>query len=207
MAQTKTGHPVQYTVDYPDRQLDRLSSAFRLLFLIPIVLVVIAVAPQAASNGGTTLGAGAGVLFVAPMLMILFRQKYPRPWYDWNIYTANLSYRIQAYALLLRDEYPSTDDEQSVHLVVPYPDVPNELNRWLPLIKWLLSIPHLIALVVLAPIALVAVIIAWFAILFTGRYPRGLFDFVVSVQRWMLRVEAYSMLLTTDRYPPFSLSE
>jgi Domain of unknown function (DUF4389) len=72
-------------------------------------------------------------------------------------------------------------------------------------VKWLLAIPHYIVLVVLWLLAIVAVIVAWFAILFTGRYPRGLFDFVVGVGRWTLRVGAYAFLLVTDRYPPFSL--
>jgi hypothetical protein len=204
MAQSQTGYPVQYTVDYPDRPLDRLSSFFRLIFVIPIVIVVSAVAPESGNGAFAALG---GVVVFAPMIMILFRQKYPRAWYDWNIYMAKFSYRVQAYLLLLRDEYPSTDDEQSVHLVVPYPDVPVELNRWLPLVKWLLAIPHYVVLAVLASIAIVAVVIAWCAILFTGRYPRGLFDYVVGVQRWFLRVQAYALLLTTDRYPPFSLSD
>ncbi len=115
--------------------------------------------------------------------------------------------RVAAYIDLLTDEYPSTDEEQVVHIEIPYPDAQNELNRWLPLVKWLLAIPHYIILWFLWIAAIVCVVIAWFAILFTGRYPRGLFDFVVGVYRWSLRVAAYALLLTTDRYPPFALSD
>jgi hypothetical protein len=139
------------------------------------------------------------------VLLLLFRQKYPRWWFDWNVALTNFGYRVAAYAALLRDEYPSTDEEQSVHLNIPYPNA-LELNRWLPLIKWLLALPHYIVLGFLLIAAFFVVIIAWFAILFTGRYPRALFDFVVGVHRWALRVSAYAFLLVTDRYPPFSLT-
>ena len=111
---------------------------------------------------------------------------------------------MTAYVGLLDDHYPSTDEEQAVHLDFPYPDA-GQLNRWLPLVKWLLAIPHYIVLFFLAIGAVVAVIIAWFAILFTGRYPRGLFDYVVGVIRWSNRVTGYAMVLVTDQYPPFSL--
>jgi hypothetical protein len=138
-------------------------------------------------------------------LLILFRQKYPRWWFDWNLQLLRFSHRVAVYVALLRDEYPSTDEEQAVHLDLQYPDAQAGLNRWLPLVKWFLAIPHYIVLLFLAIAAFVVVVIAWFAILFTGRYPRGLFDFVVGVTRWTLRVEAYALVLTTDRYPPFSL--
>ncbi|MFC1894258.1 DUF4389 domain-containing protein, partial [Chloroflexota bacterium] len=137
--------------------------------------------------------------------MILFRQKYPKWWFDWNVALTKFSTRVGAYMGLLTDVYPSTDEEQAVHIEIPYPDVKNELNRWLPLVKWFLAIPHYIVLFFLYIAAVVCVVIAWFAILFTGRYPRGLFDFVVGVTRWSLRVDAYVLLLVIDRYPPFAL--
>lgn len=149
-------------------------------------------------------GAG-GLLFFAPLLMILFRQKYPRWWFDWNRELLRFINRVGVYLALMDDRYPATDAEQSVRLELPYPDVPRELNRWLPLVKWFLAIPHYIVLFFLGIAALVAVIIAWFAILFTGWYPRGLFDFVEGVFRWSNRVTAYAFLLVTDRYPPFRL--
>ena len=138
--------------------------------------------------------------------MILFRQKYPRWWFDWNLELLRFTNRVGAYLFLLRDEYPSTDEEQAVHLEMPYPDARTELNRWLPLVKWILAIPHYIVLFFLGIAALVVIIIAWFAILFTGRYPQGLFDFVVGTMRWSARVVGYAFVMVTDRYPPFSLN-
>jgi hypothetical protein len=200
-------------VDYPE-QLDRLTTLFRLIWIIPIAViyslitatgnetVVTETSHQVVSTGGGI----AGGLWLATVLMIAFRVRYPRWWFDFARELTRFGARIGAYLALLTDRYPSTVDEQSVHLEIDYPDVERDLNRWLPLVKWLLAIPHYLVLVVLLLAALVAVVIAWFAILFTGRYPRALFDFVVGVGRWGLRVAAYAFLLVTDRYPPFSLS-
>lgn len=131
-----------------------------------------------------------------------------RSWADHSLVLAliRFSTRVSAYLCLLRDEYPSTDEDQAVHIALPCPDAPRELNRWLPLIKWLLALPHYLVLAVLGITACVVVLIAWCAILLTARYPRTLFDFVVGVLRWGLRVTAYALLLTTDRYPPFRLT-
>jgi hypothetical protein len=118
------------------------------------------------------VGAG-GVLVAGPLLMILFRQKYPRWWFDWNLELTRLSTRVSVDAALLDDRYPSTDEHQAVRLDLRYPDVRNELNRWLPLVKWLLAIPHYIVLALLGLAAFVCVVVAWFAILFTGRYRRS----------------------------------
>lgn len=212
MAQTDASYPVQFSVDYPDRELNRLSSAFRIIWIIPIAIVLGLVSGSTGGPWGvgneaqyTVALGGGGILFLGPLVMILFRQKYPRWWFDWNLQLTRFSARVGAYLVLLRDEYPSTDEEQAVHLDFPYPDAKNDLNRWLPLVKWLLAIPHLIVLFVLSLAVAVVVIIAWFAILFTGRYPRGLFDFVVGFERWFNRVLAYALLLVTDQYPPFRL--
>jgi hypothetical protein len=154
----------------------------------------------------TQNGAGIlGGLFVATALMILFRQRYPRWWFDFAVELTRFENRVGAYLALLTDKYPSTVEEQSVHIEIDYPDVEAELSRGLPLVKWFLAIPHYIDLAVLVALAILAVVVAWFAILFTGRYPRGLFDFVVGVGRWILRVQAYAFLLVTDVYPPFRL--
>jgi hypothetical protein len=150
--------------------------------------------------------AAGGLVFIPTVLMLLFLQKYPRWWFDWNLALTKFGTRVWAYLALLRDEYPSTDDERLYHIEIPYPKAEEELHRWLPLVKWFLAIPHYIILALLAVAVLVAVIIAWFAILFTGGYPRALFDFVEGVFRWAIRVVAYAFLLATDRYPPFTLS-
>jgi hypothetical protein len=208
-----SSYPVQLEVDYPDRPLNRLTSAFRIFCAIPIVIVLGALAGSNGSatwsNGGETStrsgATGVGLLFLAPLLMILFRQKYPRWWFDWNVNVLAFVNRVAAYAFLVTDVYPSTDEEQAVHLEVAYPDAKDGLNRWLPLVKWLLAIPHFIVLFFLYVGAVLAAIAAWFAILFTGRLPRGLFDYLVGVARWSNRVGAYAFMLTTDDYPPFRL--
>jgi hypothetical protein len=203
-----TSYPVQFSVDYPDRPLNRLTTFFRLIWAIPIVIVLSVVAGGASSsstgNTRVVVASAGGVLIFGPLLMILFRQKYPRWWFDWNLQFLQFENRVTAYLALLDDRYPSTDEEQAVHLDFPYPDA-LRLNRWLPLIKWLLAIPHYVFLFFLGIAAVVVVIIAWFAILFTGRYPRSLFDFVVGVLRWSNRVTGYAIVLVTDQYPPFSL--
>jgi len=210
----KTAYPVTFTVDYPERDLNRLTTAFRLIVAIPIGIILSLLTSEsihyATSTNGTnqtvtTIATGGGLLFLPLVLMLLFRQKYPRWWFDWNLQLLRFNSRVSAFLALLDDHYPSTDEEQAVHLDFPYPDG-KQLNRWLPLVKWLLAIPHYIVLFFLAIGALVAIILAWFAILFTGRYPRGLFDFVVGVMRWSNRVTGYAVVLVTDEYPPFSLA-
>jgi hypothetical protein len=208
--QEGTNHPVRFAVDYPDRGLDRLATFFRLFMAIPILIVLGSVNGgtwQWTTEQGTAVAAGAGgLLFFGPLLMIVFRQKYPRWWFDWNLELLRFSNRVGIYLSLMDDRYPSTDEHQSVHLDLDYPDVPRDLNRWLPLVKWFLAIPHYVVLFFLYIVAFVVVVIAWFAILFTGRYPRGMFDFVEGVIRWHNRVVSYAFLLVTDRYPPFSLA-
>jgi hypothetical protein len=202
-------YPVRFDVEYPDRELDRLSSALRIFWVIPVVIVLATVAGGDYRFGGdnqaiTFAGAG-GLLFAGPLLMILFRQKYPRWWFDWNLELQRFSNRVYAYLLLMDDRYPSTDERQSVVLDYPYPDVPRDLSRGMPLVKWFLAIPHYIVLFFLHIGAFFMVIAAWFAVLFTGRYPRGIFDYLVGVLRWDNRVVAYAFTLVTDRYPPFRL--
>ncbi len=204
------GYPARLDIEYPEDGLNRVTTLFRIILVIPIAVVVGLVAGSFATKlapGETNWPelTSAGVLFGPTLLMVLFRQKYPRWWFDWNLELTRLTTRVYAYLSLMRDEYPSTDEQQAVRLGLDYPDAARDLNRWLPLVKWILAIPHYIVLAVLGIAALICVVIAWFAIIFTGRYPRGLFDFVLGVQRWGLRVSAYMWLLITDRYPPFSL--
>jgi hypothetical protein len=201
-------YPLTYSVDYPDRDLDRLSTFFRIFTVIPIAIVLGAVDHYAFGGwndqASTYAGAG-GVLILGPLLMILFRKKYPRWWFDWNLELTRFIMRVHTYFTLMSDTYPSTDEAQWVRLEIAYPNVEEELGRGMPLVKWFLAIPHYIVLFFLSIAAFVCVVIAWFAILFTGRFPRSLFDFVLGVQRWYLRVAAYAFLLATDKYPPFSL--
>src|ERR1700681_868225 len=209
--QQQLSYPVRFSVDYPDRDLNRVTTAFRIFVAIPVLVVLGAVSGGAwqwsSGRGSTAVAAGAGgLLFFGPLLMILFRQKYPRWWFDWNLELQRFSNRAGAYLALMDDRYPSTTDHQSVHLDYDYPNVEHDLNRWLPLVKWFLAIPHYVVLVFLTIAAVVAVIVAWFAILLSGRYPRGIFDFVEGVIRWHNRVLAYAFILVTDRYPPFSLA-
>jgi hypothetical protein len=157
-----------------------------------------------AKEGLDSWVAGIGLVVLPLVLMILFRKKYPKWWYDWNLELTKFMFRVRVYFSLMTDVYPSTDEEQTVHVEMPYPDAV-QLNRWLPLVKWFLAIPHIIVLAFLGIAAFVVVIIAWFAILFTGKYPKGLFTFVLDVARWGLRVMAYALMMITDKYPPFRL--
>ena len=199
-------------VDYPD-DLDRFTTFVRVIWVIPIVIILSlltatgneTVVTETGDEVRRTGGGISGGLALATALMLVFRRRYPRWWFDFARELTRFGARVGAYFVLLTDRYPSTVDEQSVHVEIDYPDAEQDLNRWLPLVKWLLAIPHYVVLAVLGVVAVVAVLIAWFAILFTGRYPRGLFDYVVGVGRWGLRVSAYAFLLVTDRYPPFSL--
>ena len=202
-------YPVQFDVDYPSEPLNRLTTAFRFLIAIPIVVVLTMLSGSAFNNDDhstqNSLVIGGAAVFVPLVLMLVFRQKYPRWWFDWNLNLLRFSNRVTAYLALLNDRYPSTDEEQSVHLDFAYPEA-RQMNRWLPLVKWLFAIPHYVVLFFLSIAVLVSIIVAWFAILFTGRYPRSLFDFVVGVMRWTNRVNAYAFTLVTDQYPPFRLS-
>ncbi|MCU1354934.1 MAG: conserved hypothetical rane protein [Acidimicrobiales bacterium] len=209
MQPTPHAHPIQFDIDHPDGPRDRTSAIFRLILAIPILILLAtfgATGFQAGNDGASFAGVASGVLFIPPLLLIVFRQKYPRWTFDFNLAYLRLHNRAFAYLLLLRDEYPSSDEEQAVHLHVAYPDVRNELNRWLPLVKWFLAIPHYIVLILLDVGVVLAAIATWFAIAVTGRHPRRLFDFTVGVMRWHNRVIAYAFVLATDDYPPFRLT-
>jgi hypothetical protein len=213
-AQSPTSvYPARLDVEYSD-QHDRGTTLVRIILVIPIAIILALLTSGATQtvydqSGHVVRNTGGGIsggLFLATLLMILFRQRYPRWWFDFAVELTRFSARVWAYFALLTDQYPSTVEEQSVHLQIDYPEVERDLSRWLPLVKWLLAIPHFIVLVALSLAAFFVVVFAWFAILVTGRYPQGLFDFVVGVGRWWLRVQAYATLLVTDRYPPFSLT-
>jgi len=214
VATEPASYPAQFDVDYPER-LDRVSTLFRIIMIIPIAIVIglltggsetVTIVSESGEQVSESAGRGvAASLALATALMIVFRQRYPRWWFDFAHELSRFSARVVAYLLLLTDQYPSTEDEQSVHLQLDYPDAKNDLNRWLPLVKWLLAIPHYLVLFILSIGVVLAVLVAWLAILVTGRYPRALFNYVVGTGRWALRVYAYAFLLITDRYPPFSM--
>lgn len=215
MATKPKSYPARLDIDYPVK-LNRLTTVFRVVLILPVVAILVILTAtggsQYVNEAGEFVskdGAGGIVagLFVATALMILFRQRYPRWWFDFNLELNRFMARVGAYLLLLTDRYPSTVESQAVHLDLDYPNAKKDLNRWLPLVKWLLAIPHYLVLLVLAIGVIGATVFAWFAILFTGQYPKAVFDYVVGVIRWDLRVTAYAFLLTTDQYPPFSLKK
>jgi hypothetical protein len=212
MDESKVDYAAKVTIDYPDRLLNRTSSFFRIFMVIPIAIVLALLSSNGFSwgqhhNWAVGAASGVGIIFLPTLLMILFRQKYPKWWFDFNLAITRFGARVGTYFALMTDAYPSTDEEQSVHLEINYPDVKNDLNRWLPLVKWFLAIPHYIVLCFIGIAAFVCIIVAWFAILFTGKYPRGIFDFVLGLYRWGLRVTAYAFILVSDKYPPFSLDK
>lgn len=213
MAEEAEDYPVMLSVERPDGPRKRLTVLVRPILAIPILIIgslVGAVSPfSQAEEGWDWVRAEAALfaasLFIATVLMILFRRKYPRWWFDWNLEVSRFTARISAYLLLLRDEYPSTDERQAVTVDIAYPDAQNDLHPVLPLIKWFLAIPHYVVLSILGIAGTIATLIGWFAILIAGRLPEWIFRFLEDLMRWGLRVAAYAFLLTTDRYPPFRL--
>ena len=211
MQSNMPNNSIEFDIEFPEGQRNRASVVFRPLLAIPILIVLAALGGPAiggARGGGGLffIGLASGLVVVPPLLTIVFRRKYPRWWFDFNLAFLRFDNRVIGYILLTSDEYPSTDDEQSLHLEVPYPDVHNDLNRWMPLVKWFLAIPHYVVLLVLDVGVVFATIASWVAIIFTGRHPRGLFDYTVGVMRWHNRVVCYAFALVTDNYPPFRLS-
>ena len=203
MTEEKDSYPASLSIDYPERA-DRLTSFFRVITIIPIFIVLIFLF---GFQHDQDYSYGIGFLFIPTLLMILFRKKYPCWWFDWNIALTKFCTRVGSFFLLLSHEYPSTDEDQSVYIEIQYPDAALDLHRGMPLVKWFLAIPHVIILCFLYIAVCLSTLISWFAILFTGKNPKGMFNFVVGVMRWSLRVNAYACLLTTDRYPPFKLGE
>ncbi len=183
-------YPASLNIDYPDRKLNKLTSFFRIFTMLPVAVLM------------SLLGF---VTSIPLVLIILLRKTYPKWWFDWNLAFVKFSTRVKAYMFLINDAYPSTYEDQNVYIEMVYPDAKTQLRRGLPLVKWFLAIPHFVVLYFLAIATSLCEIIAWFAILFTGRYPKGLFDFVVGVMRWSFRVMAYACLMITDQYPPYSL--
>ena len=204
-------YPVRFSIAY-SASSNRLTVLLRPLLVIPVLLIMQLITGDLwntldpSADVVKAMLPFAGMLWLAPLLMIVFRRKYPLWCFDSYLELYRFSARVLVYLLLLRDEYPSLDEEQAVRLRIEYPDAAGELRRFLPLVKWLLALPHLAALSVLGIAALIATVFAWFAIMVLGRYPRALFTFVEGTLRWGLRVYCYAFMLTTDRYPPFRFS-
>ena len=186
-----SAYPVEFNVEYPEK-LSRLLIFVKWLLAIPhfIVLYALAIAVE--------------VVTVIAWFAILFTGRYPRGMFDFVVGVYRWQYNVTAYASLLRDDYPPFSFESGRYPVTYNIEYPEKLSRWLIFVKWLLVIPSLISLAFVQLAVLVTTVIAWFAILFTGRYPEGLFGFAVGATRWGARVNAYVLLLT-DKYPPFSL--
>lgn len=198
-------YPVDLVIDYEDTERNRVTVGFRIFTVLPILVVLSLMGTGSAGGDGWGFGAG-GVLVLPTILMLVFRRKYPGWWFDFNLNLTRFANRVFAYLLLLRDEYPSTDEEQTVHVRLPDPHGGGGLNRWLPLVKWFLAIPHYVVLLFLYIVVIVVSVVGWLVVLLTGRYPRSLHDFVLGVMRWSLRVQGYAFVLVTDRYPPFRLT-
>jgi hypothetical protein len=198
-------YPVSFEAEYPE-QLGRLSSAFRIILYIPVAIFLALVGGQAFSYSdfgdvtSITLAGGGGIV-LAIWAAVLVRQYIPHWLFDFQVALMRFQARAYGYLALLTDRFPAFEGEYPINFEVSYPD---RLNRWKVAIwKIITSIPHIIILIFLYVAALVVVMIAWFAILFTGRYPQGLHTFVAGVFRWSFRVQAYIYSLT-DEYPPFS---
>lgn len=152
------------------------------------------------------------VLTLIAFFAVVFTQRIPRPLFDAIAMTHRYGWRVTSYALFLREAYPpfdfqpnAADDGVDPHTLVSL-TYPEQMSRWLPLVKWLLAVPHYLALFVLGIAEIVVVIAAFFAVLVTGGYPQGLREFLVGVHRYDVRVRAYVGLIT-DHYPPFTMAE
>jgi hypothetical protein len=193
VATAAADYPARFDVEYPER-LSRWKIFVKWLFAIPHFIIVYLLQIV-----------GALMVFVA-FFSILFTKRWPLMMFEFMVQIQRWTENVTVYALTLqRDEYPPFSGEAGEYAVLFEIDNDESLSRWKIFVKWLLVIPHLIVLAFLAIAASVAVFIGFFAILFTARFPRGLFDFVVGVLRWTIRVNAYAGWLMTDRYPPFSL--
>jgi hypothetical protein len=186
-------YPVTFDVEYPEG-LSRWKIFLKWLFAIPQFIIVYLL--QAVNS----------ILVFIAFFAILFTKKWPRGLFDFSVQIQRWTFNVYAYAVTLqRDEYPPFTGEAGQYPVALEVDYDDNLSRWQIFLKWLFALPHLIIVTFLALAAIVVVFIAFFAILFTGKYPRGMFDFVTGTLRWYVRVNAYAFWLMTDRYPPFSL--
>jgi hypothetical protein len=200
-------YPAQLSIKYNNKS-NRVTVFFRLFLVLPILIIfILLLGLLVQDNDSNAVQIGGGFLFFPIMLMIVFRQKYPKWWFDWVYELTKFVNRVSAYMMLLTDKYPSTDEEQDVEVSLEYPNVKEDLNRYLPLIKWLLAIPHLLIMIIFLVLWLLLSPIVWLIVLIMGKMPEKLFNFLVGFLRYVLRVGAYSILLITDKYPSFNWEE
>jgi len=192
MSTAETTYPLVFDVEYPEK-LSRLLIFFKGLLAIPHLIILYALMDVAQ------------VITVIAWFAILFTGRYPKGLFDFVVGIYRWQYNVGAYVLLLRDDYPPFSLSAGQYPVTFDIEYPKKLSRWLIFVKWLLIIPHLIVILLLGIVYMITLVIAWFAILITGRYPKGMFDFAVGLLRWGARINAY-FLLMRDEYPPFSLA-
>jgi ABC-type uncharacterized transport system YnjBCD permease subunit len=191
-------YPVQLDFD-GDRHITRWRPLVQWLLAIPHLFIA------------SALRSLRQVLTLISLFTVLFTEQIPKPLFDMIAMTYRYEWRAFSYAMFLHEDYPpfdfqpaAADDGVEPHTTMNF-TYPEHLNRWKPLYKWILAVPHYVVLVVLAVAGLVAFVGGFFAVLFTGEYPVAIRDFLVGIQRYTLRVESYVGLLT-DEYPPFRMA-
>ena len=191
MAASNPGsYPVRLDIQYAE-SLSRLTF-LKWILAIPHYLIIYA------------LNIVFEVISLIAFFAILFTGAYPRSLFDFAVNTQRWRMNLVGYVMLIREEYPPFSFEPGLYPVTFEVDYPANLQRFAPLYKWILAIPHFIIVAVLGFVAFFVVFIAGFSVLFTGKYPEGMYKFVVGVQRWTMRVQLYALFMT-DEYPPFSL--
>jgi hypothetical protein len=194
---------IETQIDVSLTERNRLTALFRIILVMPALLFLASFSPDSAFSEDN-IGIYAGLLALPAALAIVIRQVYPSYVLAFNEALLSLQTRVDAYLLLLTDEYPSIEENDVVSVTFPEVDA-KQLNRWLPLIKWLLALPLYLVGIVYVIYAAVLTVIAWFSVLFTGNYPEFCAEGVVGTIAYWNRVAGYALLMVTDEYPTFSL--
>jgi len=194
---------IETQIDVSLTERNRLTAFFRLILVVPAFIFISSFAPTASfSDDGSAILAG--LLALPAALAIVVRQVYPSYVLAFNEAVLSLQTRVDAYLLLLSDQYPSIEENDVVSVTFPEVDA-KQLNRWLPLVKWLLALPLYLVGIVYFIYAALLTLLGWFSILFTGNYPEVCAEGVVGTIAYWNRVAGYAFLLVTDEYPTFSL--
>ena len=192
---------IETQVDVTLTERNRVTALFRIILVVPMAIFVASFAPNWSNNSDSWT---IGLLILPVALAIVFRQVYPSYLLTFNEALLSLQTRVDAYVLLLTDEYPSIEDNDVVSVTFPEVDA-KSLNRWLPLVKWFLAIPLYLVGIAYIIYAAFLTLFAWFSILFTGNYPEFCAEGVVGTIAYWNRVVGYALVLVTDEYPSFSL--